>query len=518
MLGYQTKLKARRTIKKTFQLINDLVVPTMGAKGMMVAIKDGFGKGTITDDGVTVAKEGTKLDGFEQMIAVDMIEAAGNTEKEALDGTTLTILLTNEMYKWGYKQMLLGKHPQVVADILTEEVKQMRDILSNMKMNLADENVINIATISTKMPYIGKIIEEAYKYSGKEMNIIIEHDREDIGVRVEKTEGFSIDSGYMSDAMKALCPDGDKWEAEDCHIVLMKEGIMTQAGLGKFFTSIPGDKIKDPFVFIMNPNFNPNTLRLLIDTLIKNKMNYQFIFVNEAKMEDVYMDLSAVTLADVQDASNGIGELEFSNCGSCTKITIEQDKSILVYDNTLNKKEISNRIKSYKKKLDKKYKVTGVDLALYTKRLGALENGVVKIKVGVPTITEYQTLRLKLDDAIGAVKKSFEKGTVIGGGRALLDVYTLIPNLMTKRILLSPIKTICRNAGVKISPRKLQRILKIKGAGIDVRSGIMVDLLKSGIIDSYLSIDEALKNSSSIASSYIRTNTLIKKEEITHNK
>ena len=97
MLSYQTKLQARRTIKKTFQLINDLVVPTMGAKGMMVAIKDGFGKGTITDDGVTVAKEGTKLDGFEQMIAVDMIEAAGNTEKEALDGTTLTILLTNEI-------------------------------------------------------------------------------------------------------------------------------------------------------------------------------------------------------------------------------------------------------------------------------------------------------------------------------------------------------------------------------------------------------------------------------------
>lgn len=488
----------------------------MGAKGMMVAIKDGFGKGTITDDGVTVAKEGIKLDGFEQMIAVDMIEAAGNTEKEALDGTTLTILLTNEMYKWGYKQMLLGKHPQVVADMLVKDIKQMRDILSNMRTNLSDSNVIDIATISTKMPYIGKIIEEAYEYSGKEMNIVIEHDREDMGIKVEKTEGFSIDSGYMSDAMKALCPDGDKWEAENCHIVLMKEGIMTQAGIGKFFTSIPGDKIKDPFVFIMNPNFNPNTLRILIDTLMKNKMIYQFIFVNEAKMEDVYMDLSAVTSADVQDASSGIGELEYNNCGSCRKITIEQDKSIIVYDS--NKNEINNRIKSYKKKLDKKYKVTGVDLSLYTKRLSALENGVVKIKVGVPTITEYQTLRLKLDDAIGAVKKSFENGVVLGGGRALLDVYTQVNYLTTKKILLSPIKTICKNAGVKISPRRIQSILKIKGSGIDVRSGIMVDLLKSGILDSYLSIDEALKNSSSIASSYIRTNTLIKKEEITHNK
>ena len=510
--------QARRKIKNVFQDINDLVVPTMGAKGLLVAINDGFGKPTITDDGVTVAKEARNFDGLERMIAIDMIEAAGNTEKEALDGTTLTILLTNQMYKWGYNQMLLGRHPQIVAKNLEDDVAKYRNTLKEFRMDMTDEMVKDVATISTKIPYIGEVVEAAYKAAGKEMNIVIEHDREGSDIKVEQTSGFSIDSGYMSDVMKSLCPDGEKWEADQAWIVLMKEGIMTQAGINKFFNSIPADHVTDPFVFVLNPNFNPNTLRILIDTLIKNQMKYQFIFVNETKMDDVYMDLAAVTNGTVQDAGNGIGELEFKDCGHCSKISIEQEKCTLIRDVDASQELLKNRVKSYKQRLNKKYKLNSVDEALYTKRLGALENGVVKILVGVPTITEYQTLRLKLDDAIGAVKKSFESGVVLGGGRTLLDIYKKNKDCKTSKILRTPIKTICRNAGVKIYPGQINHILKIKGCGINVMTQKEVDLLAYGIIDSYLSVDEALKNACSIASSYIKTNTLIMKEEITHNK
>lgn len=496
-----------------FQTVNDMVVPTMGAKGLLVALDDDFGKCTLTDDGVTVAKQAIHMDGLDKMIAVDMIEAAATTEKEALDGTTLTILMTNEFYKWGYYEILKGRHPQVVADQLEREVKWVRDELLKERMQLADRNVKDVATISTKIPRVGEIVAEAYKECGKDMNVIIEHDRENTGVKIEKTDGFSIDSGFMSDAMRNLCEDGEKWEAENCHVVLLKEGIMTQVGLGNFFKSIPNDRITDPFVFMMNPNFNPNTLRLLIDALIKNNFKYQFIFVNEAKMDDIYMDVAAVTGGTVQDASAGVGDYLYEYCGFAHKVTIEIDKSIFI--NLDKKPEVDARVKVYKEKLKKKYKLTGVDEALYTRRLGALTNGIVKIKVGVPTVTEFKTLHLKLDDAIGAVKKAFENGVVLGGGKALYNVGLRTKHLGINKLLKVPMKQILSNAGIKNIPRASE--LAAKNLGMDVRTNKIVNLNASGILDSYTSIDEALKNASSIACSYLRTNCLIKKG-ITQNK
>ena len=490
-----------------------MVVPTMGAKGLLVAIDDDLGKCTLTDDGVSVARQAIHMDGLEKMIAVDMIEAAATTEKEALDGTTLTILMTNALYNWGYKQIRKGRHPQIVADQIEQEIKTVRNELVKERMELSEAHVKDIATISTKIPMIGEIVDQAYQASGKDMNVLIEHDREKMGISIEKTEGFSIDSGYMSDAMRSLCEDGEKFEADNCWLVLLKEGIMTQVGLGNFFKSIPADHVKDPFIFIMNPNFNPNTLRLLIDALIKNQMKYQFIFVNEAKMDDVYMDIAAVTGGTVQDASAGVGDYLFEYCGHTDHVTIEIDKSIFVNSN--KNPERAARIKVYKEKLKKKYKLSGVDLALYTKRLGALENGIVKIKVGVPTVTEFKTLHLKLDDAIGAVKKAFENGVVLGGGKALYNVYLRCKFLGISKLLKLPMKQILSNAGIKNIPRASD--LAVRNSGVDVRTNRLVNLSAHGILDSYTSIDEALKNSSSIACSYLRTNCLIRKG-VTRNK
>ena len=169
-----------------------------------------------------------------------------------------------------------------------------------------------------------------------------------MGNQDEKTDGFSIDSGFMSDAMRNFFVKTERnGKAENCHVVLLKEGIMTQVGLGNFFKSIPTENIKDPFVFIMNPNFNPNT-RLLIDALIKNQFKYQFIFINETKPDDIYMDVAAVTGGTVQDASNGVGDYLFEYCGKCDKITIEIDKTIFI--NNKKNPEVA-RCKVYKEKL-----------------------------------------------------------------------------------------------------------------------------------------------------------------------
>lgn len=507
MLKYITGKECRETIRETFDEVASLVVPTMGAKGLYVAINQDFDKPTLTDDGVTVAREAAKMDGFKRMIAMDMIEAANNTEKEALDGTTLTVLLTNEFYKIGDSFISDGVHPQVAADHIMEDVKVAREFLKKQRIKMSKKYVYDIATISTKIPEIGKIVTRAYDVAGKDMNVLIEHDRDHMGMTIEHSTGYTMESGYMTDAMKNLCPDGEKWEANDCWVVLLKEGIMTQAGINKFFQSIPGDKVGDPFLFVLNPNFNPNTLRLLIDTLINNKFKFQFIFVNEAKMDDVYMDCGAVTGGTVQDASTGVGEYEFKHCGKCPYVCVEQEKSLFKFT---PHEAVQVRIDSYREKLEKKrYKLNQVDRVMYERRLGSLTNGIVKIKVGVPTVTEYKILQLKLDDAIGAVRKAFKFGIVLGGGRALLNVSNQLSAMCwITEALRKPSEIICTNAGANTEWRASAE----STVGMDVTKNKLVDLRAAGILDSYLSIDEALKNASSIACAYLRTNTLMQKE------
>ena len=511
MLSYKTGKECRDLVKETFQEVADLVTPTMGAKGLYVAIDNDFGKPTLTDDGVTVAKEAAKMDGFKKMIAMDMIEAASNTEKEALDGTTLTVLLTNELYKVGMEKIEEGHHPQVVADHIQEDIRVVREMLKKERMKMNSKYVKHIATISTKIPEIGDIVTRAYRECGKDMNVLIEHDRDAMGMKIEHTSGYTMESGYMTDAMRNLCADGEKWEADDCYVVLMKEGIMTQVGINKFFQSIPASEISKPFLFVLNPNFNPNTLRMLIDTLIKNEFKFQFIFVNEAKMDDVYMDCAAVCLGTVQDASAGVGEYEFKHCGKIEHVCVEIDKAIF---NFHNNDRVESRIKVYRDKLAKnRYKLNQVDRVLYERRLGSLTNGIVKIKVGVPTVTEYKILALKLDDAIGAVRKAFKFGIVLGGGKALLNVSKNLSTMCwVTPVLAKPSETICTNAGVSTDWRSDAE----NNIGMDVTQNKLVNLKEQGILDSYLSIDEALKNASSIACAYLRTNTIMQKETTQH--
>lgn len=507
MLKYISGKECRDMVSETFEEVANLVVPTMGAKGLYVAINQDFDKPTLTDDGVTVAREAAKMDGFKRMISMDMIEAANNTEKEALDGTTLTVLLTNELYKVGVSKIEEGLHPQVVADHIDADIRVARKFLEKERMRMGKKYVKDIATISTKIPEIGKIVTQAYAVAGKDMNVLIEHDRDHMGMTLEHSSGYTMESGYMTDAMKGLCPDGEKWEASNCWVVLMKEGIMTQAGINKFFQSIPSEHTGDPFLFVLNPNFNPNTLRVLIDTLIENKFDFQFIFVNEAKMDDVYMDCAAVTGGTVQDASTGVGEYEFKYCGNAKHVVVEQEKSLF---NFTHNSEVQVRIDSYREKLEKKrYKLNQVDRVMYERRLGSLTNGIVKIKVGVPTVTEYKIIQLKLDDAIGAVRKAFKYGIVLGGGRALLNVSTKVSDMCwITEALRKPSEVICNNAGVDTNWRASAE----RTVGMDVTKNKLVDLRAAGILDSYLSIDEALKNASSIACAYLRTNTLMQKE------
>ena len=498
-------------IKKTFQKIADIVTGTMGAKGRMAVINDEFGRPILTDDGVTVAKECLHLEGFEKMLAIAMVEASSNTEKVAYDGTTLTVLLTNELYKQGLRWVKRGMHPQIAADRLLTLVNQVRQQLIVNKFKPSKKQIQQLATITTKIPLIGELVAKAYDKAGDSMNVIIEHDRKELQHSIEHTDGMIINAGYFTKELGQLCNDGDKTVFTNAHLVLLAEGQLTQIDLSNFFKSIPQENIKDPFVFFITNAFNPESMKMLLDTLISNQITFQMVFLNEANPEEVFLDIAAKTDGLIQSSALGTSEYLFNYCGLADSITIEADKTTIIR-NTIDKKKLESRIQDYKKEIkDKKYTLGSIRENQITRRLANLESGVTKIKIAVPTITEYMTIKLKLDDAIGAVKCAIKNGVLIGGGKALYNLgITTFKEL--RKPLTAPMKTIIKNSGLKVGLSDSLLIKANPEIGMNVKTGEVVNLIGDGIIDSFDSIDKALENAVSIAANYLRAYIIIKKD------
>ena len=494
-----------KIVKQTFQKMSDIVTPTMGAKGQLAILQDEFSRPFLTDDGVTVAKECMNFgDGFERMVAMSIIEAANNTEKRAFDGTTLTVLLTNEFYKAGLKLIKKGKHPQEASEIINSEINSALKALSDMKLKITDEKMVrDIANITTKIPVVGELVAEAYKHAGNNMNVVIEHDRKNPESSIEHVDGMVIDSGYFSDDLRNLCNDEGKWEAENAKLILLSEGIMTKVGINLLFNSI--ENPNQPLVFFIPKTFTPETLKILLDNLVQNKIRFMIVFVNDSNPDEVFLDIAARTDGKIQSSTLGTTDYTLEYAGTANKIIIEQDKTTILCKG--NEKEIEKRVKAYKKELEDKEFNTGIVRAdVINRRLANLTAGVTKIKIAAQTITEYTTIKLKLDDAIGAVRCACRDGVLLGGGKALylLSLYKAHKNI--SEALKKPCLTIIQNAGLKTPAKK---ILSNSKLGLDVKSNQIKDLKENGIIDSFTSIDTAIRNAQSIACSYLKAYILI---------
>ena len=512
------KTSNTKIIGQTFQKIADLVTPTMGAKGRLAVINQEMDRPLLTDDGVTVARECYSLKDFEQIPTLSVIEAASNTEKRAFDGTTLTVQLVNELYKQGLKwtkpKILggLGLHPQQAADKLLEQVEQIRLSLKNTEcFPMKKAHVKNLSYIVTKIPKIGDLVTKAYEIAGSDMNVVIEHDRKIPDTVVEHTQGIALESGYMDEALRTYANEGSKTVFKDARLVLLSEGLLTPTMIKNFFMSVPAAEVSTPMVFVVTPKFNPESLKFLLDLLTsqQGKINFQFIFLREEHTEELYLDIAAFTGGKIQNAAMGTSDYLWEHCGYADHIEIEQNKSYIHASG-----DTSDRIASYQEALDNHvYDLSMNKEAMIRRRLSSLKSGLVKIKLACATVTEYMTIRLKLDDAIGAVRNAARDGLVLGGGRALANISFYKRQAALRTVLRKPMLTILQNAG--LSKRQAMKVLLSDTCAIfDVVSmkKIMVQHLKDAtIIDSFTAIDTALSNAVSIAASYLRAYILIRK-------
>jgi len=492
-------------IKDVLQEACDIVTPTMGPKGRLAVISDGFSRPYLTDDGVTVAKELLNFDDpFKKMIAISVCEAASNTEKSAFDGTTLTVLLLNEFYKAGLKLINNGIHPQTAADTIKGFVDRAVTKLKMHKIQVTPENseklIRDVSYITTKIPEIGELVYQAYTHAGDAMNVIIEHDRQIQASVVEHIDGMVVDSGYFSPELSKLAGEDGTWRRDNAKVFLLSEGILTVNGLRGLFGSIP-DK-STPLVFVFDRNYNPEMLKGLIENLSANKFDFMLMFINDSHPEEIFMDLAARTGGKIQSATYDTTDYVYEYAGTASHIEIEVDKTTIIAKG--DAEEIKRRLDSYKKELKDNEFTTGyVRADILNRRMANLGAGVTKIKIAAQSVTEYRTIRFKLDDAIGAVRCAMKDGVLLGSGKTLYLLSKDIP--VISDALKSPMKTILANAGYEIK----DELAFNKTRGLDARTGLEVDLYETGIIDSYTSIETAVKNAESIACSYLRAYILI---------
>lgn len=507
------KTESTKIIGEVFQEISDLVTPTMGARGRLAVLRQDLDKPTLTDDGVSVARLALSQEGLRKLPAVSMVEGAAATEKEAYDGTTLTVLLTNEFYKLGLKwtkpKILGGKgmHPQVAADRIKELTERTLRYLDtdDCHAEMFEGYVKQLATITTKIPAIGELCSKAYDKAGKDMNVMIEHDINGLETKVERTDGMTIESGYMSEVMGEFCNQGDSTVFENAAIVLLSEGIMTQTQMAGFLRSIPQGEIP-PLVFMITPSFNPESLKIILDTLVPNAqkgmLKFQMVFLNEESTDELYMDIAAYTNGKVQDAALGTSNYTLQYCGHADKITIGQKRTIIQNTKTPEIKAlVDERTRIYNDLLKNHRHELGINReASIRRRLSNISNGITRIKLAVPTVTEYMTIKLKLDDAIGAVRKAFNDGLVVGGGATLAYISGFKDMKDFKPALLAPIKKILRNAGIE---GKTFRDA-VRNAVDHRMSFDVVKKTNTTFYDSYASVATSVRNAGSIAENYIR--------------
>lgn len=490
-------------ISEVLQLATDIVVPTMGPKGRLAVISDEFSRPYLTDDGVTVAKELLHLDDpMKRMVAISVCEAANNTEKSAFDGTTLTVLLLNEFYKAGKKLIDRGVHPQTAADQIKKEIDEALVQLKGSRIELNESNteklIHDVSYITTKIPEIGELVFQAYTHAGPAMNVMIEHDRKIPTSIVEHIDGMVINSGYFSPELQKLAGDDQVWRRDNAKLFLLSEGILTVNGLRALFASIP-DK-NTPLVFVFDRNYNPEMLKGLIENLSANKFDFMFIFINEQRPEELFLDIAARTNGKIQSATYNTTDYLYEYAGTADHIEIEMDKATIIAKG--NSEEVKRRLDSYKKELKDNEFTTGyVRADEINRRMANLGAGVTNIKIAAQSITEYRTIRFKLDDAIGAVRCALKDGVVLGAGKALYNISVHQTNIQDA--LRAPMRAILSNAGYKC-PNDL-----LYSNGLDARTGLEVNLYEAGIIDSYTSIETAVKNAESIACSYLRAYILI---------
>ncbi len=509
--------EARRALERGVNILADAVKVTLGPKGRYVVLDRKFGSPTITNDGVTIAREIELEDVFENQGAQLVREVATKTNDIAGDGTTTATLLAQAIVREGLKNVAAGANPMAIkrgieraVDVAVEEIKAMSKEISGK------EDIARVATISADDREIGDVIADAIEKVGKDGVVNVEESNT-FGMDLEFTEGMQFDKGYIS---PYFVTDAERMEAvlEDPYILMANRKVgsvqdllpvlekVIQSGRplliiaedveGEALATLVVNKLRGTFtgIAVKAPGFGDRRKRMLEDIAI--------LTGGEVISDELGLKLENTTVAQL---------------GHARKVVVDKDNTTIV-DGAGELDKIKARINQLKAEIE--ITDSDFDREKLQERLAKLAGGVAVVKVGAATETEIKEKKHRVEDALSATRAALEEGIVPGGGVAQVLLVPAILAIVAEgdeltgvrivaRALEEPLRQLANNAGLEGSVVVNEVKTRAKGVGLNIATGEYEDMVKAGIIDPAMVTRSALQNAASIAKNILTTEVIV---------
>ncbi len=511
--------EARRALEAGVNKLADAVRVTLGPKGRNVVLDKKFGAPTITNDGVSIAKEIELEDAFENMGAQLVKEVATKTNDVAGDGTTTATVIAQSMVSHGLRNVTAGANPMGLKRGIEKAVAAAVESIQSLAKKVEDKaEIASVATISAADAAIGNVIADAIDKVGKDGVVTVEESNT-FGIELDFTEGMLFDKGYLS---PYFVTDAERQEAvlEDAYILLYGSKISTvQAVLPTLEAVMKGGK---PLVIIAE-DIEGEALATLVVNKIRGTFNSVAVkapgFGDRRKA--MLQDMAVLTGGQVISEEVGLKleNVTLDLLGRAKRVIVTKDETTIV-EGAGERADVDGRINQIKAEIENTD--SDWDREKLQERLAKLAGGVAVIKVGAATEVELKEKKHRIEDAVSATRAAIEEGVVPGGGTALLrsrDAVKAVVDSLTGdeatgartvwEALEAPARNIADNAGME-GALVVQRVSSEKGAvGLDAATGEYIDLVKAGIIDPAKVTRAALQNAASIAALVLTTECLV---------
>ena len=513
------KEEARKKLKTGLDKVADEVKVTLGPRGRNVVLDTGFGAPTITNDGVTIAKEIELEEKIENMGAEIIKEVASKANEVAGDGTTTAVLLTQSIASEGLKNVTAGANPLALRKGIMKGTEAVVSALKEMAKKITTrEEIAQVATISAEDPELGNLIAQIMEEVGKDGVITIEESKT-FGLETEIVKGLQFDKGYVSPYM---ITDPEKMEAvfEDPYILITDKKISSLPEILPILEKIAKEGKKE--LVIIAEEVDGDALATLVVNKLRGTFNTLAIkspgFGDRKK--EMLDDIACVTGGEVISEEKGmkLENVEMNMLGKSRKVIATKENTTIVGGEG-DKAKIEARVSQIKKEISAA--TSDFDKEKFQERLAKLAGGVGVIKVGAATEVEQKSRQHKAEDALAATKAAVDEGIVPGGGVALLRCVKVLDEVeahgeektginILKRVLEEPIRQIAQNAGVDgaVAADEVKRKDEI-GYGFNAQTLNYEDLLKAGIIDPVKVVRSSLENAASAAAMLLTTEAVV---------
>ncbi|MFY8167363.1 MAG: chaperonin GroEL [Candidatus Aquidulcis sp.] len=508
---------ARRALKRGIDKLADTVKVTIGPKGRNVVLDKKFGAPTITNDGVTIARDIELEDHFENMGAQLLKEVATKTDDVAGDGTTTAVVLGQALVTEGLRNVAAGANPMVIKRGLDKAVAAVvAEIKAHSRKVETREQIAAVASISAADPSVGELIAEVMGKVGKDGVITVE-EGQSLGLDKEYTEGMQFDRGYIS---AYFVTNADRMEAQlDNPAILItdKKISAVQDALPALEKAVGTGRP----LLIVAEDVDGEALATLVVNKIRGTV--QVLAVKAPgfgdRRKEMLRDIAVLTGGTVisEEVGRKLDSVTAEDLGSARRVVSSKDNTTIV-DGSGKPAEIKARMAQIKAQIEET--TSDYDKEKLQERLAKLSGGVAVIKVGAATEVELKEKKHRIEDALSTTRAAVEEGIVAGGGTTLLQARSSLDKLklegdeqvgvdIVRRALEAPARQIAENAGAR-GDVVIEAILKAKrGTGFDAATDTMVDMFEKGIVDAAKVTRSALQNAASVAAMVLTTEAVV---------